>query len=163
MVSPARISRTLPPRAWVRPTPSVTWRVWPTACECQPFRAPGANRTTLTRTRDGASPRTMTSSQASPVNRSAGAFSVARPSMIFMLSPRWLLAAGQPLEGLGVAGALDGDTPGRRFDLPEVVRRQVERRSAHVLVEALDAAGPRDRDDPRPLGKEPRERDLRGS
>ena len=75
-VSPARISRTSPPRAWIRPTPSVTWTVCPTACACHALRAPGAKRTTLTRTREGSSPRAMTSYQASPVNVSGGAFTV---------------------------------------------------------------------------------------
>ena len=38
-VSPARISRTSPPRAWIRPTPSVTWTICPTAWACQALRA----------------------------------------------------------------------------------------------------------------------------
>ena len=48
------------------------YRVWPTACECQAVRAEGVNRTALTRTREGSSPRTMASMKTSPVNQSAG-------------------------------------------------------------------------------------------
>jgi hypothetical protein len=76
MVSPGWISMAFSPRAWISPIPSVTCTVCPTACACQALRAPGANRTTLTRIRDGSSPRVMTSYQASPVNVSAGAFTV---------------------------------------------------------------------------------------
>src|SRR3954454_11720553 len=72
MTSPGRMVSTSPPRDWIRPTPSVTCRVWPSECECQAVRAHGANRTVLTRTREGASPRAMTSNQTSPVNISAG-------------------------------------------------------------------------------------------
>src|SRR5438477_2461929 len=71
-VSPARTSRTSPPRACVRPTPSVTWNVWPTGWACHALRAPGAKCTTLARTRDGSSPRTSRSNHASPMNRSSG-------------------------------------------------------------------------------------------
>src|SRR5580658_2909014 len=76
MVSPGRISKTSPPRAWTSPIPSVTCRVCPRAWQCHALRAPGANRTTLTRIRDGSSPRAMTSNQASPVNVSAGALTL---------------------------------------------------------------------------------------
>ena len=73
IVSPGRISRTLAAaRLDVSPSPSRTCRVWPTAWTCQALRAPGAKRTMLERTRDGASPRAMRSNQASPVNVSGG-------------------------------------------------------------------------------------------
>src|SRR5260370_25821822 len=57
MTSPARISAMSPLRDWTSPLPSVTYRVWPTACECHAVRAEGVNRTVLTRTREGSSPR----------------------------------------------------------------------------------------------------------
>src|SRR5437016_1806057 len=76
IVSPGRISTTVPPFDWIRPSPSMTCKVCPTACACQALRAPGANRTTLTRRRDGSSPLAMTSNHASPVNVSAGALTV---------------------------------------------------------------------------------------
>src|ERR1700685_796348 len=76
MVSPGRISMTSPPRACIRPIPSVTCKVCPRAWQCHALRAPGANRTTLTRILDGSSPLAMTSNQASPVNVSAGALTL---------------------------------------------------------------------------------------
>ncbi|MGW4044447.1 hypothetical protein [Streptomyces sp. NPDC004721] len=36
-----------------RPTPSVMWRIWPLAWECQLVRAPGVNRTRPTARRAG--------------------------------------------------------------------------------------------------------------
>jgi hypothetical protein len=76
MVSPGRTALIRSPRDWTRPAPSVTCRVCPRAWECHAFRAPGANRTTLTRIRDGSVPRAMTSNQASPVKVAAGALVV---------------------------------------------------------------------------------------
>ena len=70
-VSPGRISTISPPRDWIWPRPSVTCKVWPFVWACQALRAPGAKRTTFTRTRDGSAPLAMTSNQASPVNVSA--------------------------------------------------------------------------------------------
>ncbi len=76
IVSPGRISITSPPRDWIRPMPSVTCTVCPSACACHALRAPGAKRTTLTRIREGSCPAAMPSYQASPVNVSPGAFTV---------------------------------------------------------------------------------------
>ena len=84
IVSPGRISSRSPPRAWIRPRPSVTKSVWPTAWTCQAFRAPGAKWTRLARMRDGSLPRAIVSSQTSPVNRSGGPFSVAGLGRISM-------------------------------------------------------------------------------
>jgi len=42
-VSPGRMRTTSPSRVPVRPTPSVTCRVWPSACRCHAVRAPGVN------------------------------------------------------------------------------------------------------------------------
>src|SRR4029453_17059440 len=75
-MSPARISSTAPPRDCTSPLPSMTYRVWPTAWACQAVRADGVNRTALTRTREGSSPRTIGSIQTSPVNHSAGPLAV---------------------------------------------------------------------------------------
>jgi len=47
-VSPARMRMTVPSRVATSPTPSVTCKVWPTACECQLVCAPGVNRTSAT-------------------------------------------------------------------------------------------------------------------
>lgn len=63
---------TSPPRDWTRPRPSVTYSVCPLAWQCQAVCAPGANRTMLTRNRDGSSPLAMTSNHTSPENISAG-------------------------------------------------------------------------------------------
>jgi len=76
MMSPARISEISPSRAWIRPRPSVTYRVCPTACECHAVRADGVNLTAMTRTRDGSSPRTTASRKTSPVNQLAGPLAV---------------------------------------------------------------------------------------
>src|SRR3954449_13052675 len=106
MTSPGRMVRTSPPRDWIRPTPSVTCRVWASEWECHAVRAHGANRTVLTRTREGASPRAMTSNQTSPVNICAG------PLVLGCLgnsSMSLLLRSGldEDLEGLaGVHGAV---------------------------------------------------------
>ena len=53
------------------------------------LRAPEANRTTLTRIRDGSSPWAMASNQASPVNVSAGALTLGSFGLIsnFLLLP----------------------------------------------------------------------------
>ena len=66
-VDPGRIAACLD-----RPTPCVTCRVCPSVC-CATRCAPPAEADDITRTRDGASPRAMTSTQTSPVNRSAEA------------------------------------------------------------------------------------------
>src|SRR4051794_30320944 len=63
-----------PPRDCTSPAPSVTYRVWPSAWECQAVRAPGVKWTALTRMREGASPLAKASIQTSPVNHSAGPF-----------------------------------------------------------------------------------------
>jgi hypothetical protein len=68
---------TPPPRDCTSPRPSVTYSVWPAGCECQAVRAPGANRTMLTRMRLKSSPLVMTSYQTSPVNVSAGPLTLA--------------------------------------------------------------------------------------
>src|SRR5207244_12679116 len=43
--SPGRISRTGPPLACTRPTPEITYRVWPKGCVCHAVRAPGSKAT----------------------------------------------------------------------------------------------------------------------
>src|SRR5450830_984811 len=43
--SPTRISSTGPPQRWMRPTPAVTIRVWPSGWLCQWVRAPGLKLT----------------------------------------------------------------------------------------------------------------------
>ena len=55
-VSPARTRTTVPSRVPTSPTPSVTCRVWPTACRCQLLCAPGVNRTRETVMREGSLP-----------------------------------------------------------------------------------------------------------
>jgi len=44
-VSPGRIRVAPPARLATRPTPSVTYRVWPRSWLCQKVRAPGVKRT----------------------------------------------------------------------------------------------------------------------
>src|SRR5215216_6618899 len=95
MTSPARISSMGPPRGWTSPLPSVTYRVWPTAWACQAVRAVGVNRTALTRTREGSSPRAMASMKTSPVNHSAGPLAVGCFGWMGM---------GTPCSGAGVGG-----------------------------------------------------------
>src|SRR5207253_6147972 len=48
------------------------------------------------------------------------------------------------------------------IDAVKIVSRQLYVDRREILLEALDFLGPRNRDDPRLLGKQPRQRDLRG-
>ena len=52
------------------------------------------------------------------------------------------------------------DLRGGAIDLAEIVRRELDRNCSDVLVQALQFPGAWDRDDPRPLGKQPSEREL---
>src|SRR5450755_2070416 len=70
-------------------------------------------------------------------------------------------AARGSLQGLRIAGALDLDLRGGRFDPGEVTGRELDRGSPDVLLQACRLGGSRDGDDPRLLGQQPSERDLR--
>jgi len=49
-----RISRTGPPLVWTRPTPEMTYSVWPSGCVCHAVRAPGSKDTRVETIRAGA-------------------------------------------------------------------------------------------------------------
>src|ERR1700732_717535 len=71
--SPGRISRTGPPSVCTRPTPEMTYNVWPSGCMCQFVRAPGSKDTWVATTRAGAAAATIGSCQTVPVKYSLGA------------------------------------------------------------------------------------------
>src|ERR1700675_169216 len=71
--SPGRSSRTGPPLVWIRPTPEITYSVWPSGCVCQAVRAPGSKATRLHTSRAGASVVMIGSCSTVPVKESAGA------------------------------------------------------------------------------------------
>jgi hypothetical protein len=64
-----------------------------------------------------------------------------------------VLAAGQPFEMLGVAGALRRDLRGGVLDLAEITGHQLKVGGADVLVEALQPPGAGNGDDPGLLGE----------
>jgi hypothetical protein len=66
-----------------------------------------------------------------------------------------------PLLGLGVASALRGEVC--LLDLAQVLGRQLDVDGADVLLQAMTLGRARDRDDPRLLSEQPRERDLGGA
>ena len=63
---------------------------------------------------------------------------------------------------LGVAIPLHGDFRNGVLDVPAIVGRELDRRRADVLFEAVELGGAGDRDDPWLLRQQPGERDLRG-
>src|SRR5262245_2379229 len=63
---------------------------------------------------------------------------------------------------LGIPRAVDVDARGGGFDVAQVRGGQLDRGRAEVLLEPRDLRRARDRDDPRLLREQPRERDLRG-
>src|SRR3979490_2532596 len=88
--SPGRISRTGSPCFCTRPTPEMTYSVWPSGCECQLVRAPGAKETRAGPGRAGASVAMSGSCHTVPVKYSFGAWRVGREparwmSMDFLL------------------------------------------------------------------------------
>src|SRR5712691_5010732 len=76
--SPALISRIGPPLLWTRPTPEITYSVWPSGCECQFVRAPGSKDTRFETIRAGTSAAMIGSCQTVPVKYSLGASRVGR-------------------------------------------------------------------------------------
>src|SRR5712664_3940029 len=76
--SPGRISLIGPPTACTRPTPEITYSVWPSGCECQAVRAPGSKDTRVETIRAGASAAMIGSCQTVPVKYSLGASRVGR-------------------------------------------------------------------------------------
>src|SRR4051812_15355497 len=106
IVSPGRMTTTSPPRTWVRPTPSVTWSVWPLQCLCQAVRAPGVKCTNAARPWARPSCGMTTSIQTSPVNHSAGPLPVVGLSMISMVTPLGFGSDGE--QDLGGASFVHG-------------------------------------------------------
>ena len=70
-------------------------------------------------------------------------------------------AVDHPLLRLGVARALRGDLRCSGLDLPQVVGGELDVGGGDVLLEPVQLRGAGDRDDPRLLGEQPGERDLR--
>ena len=70
-------------------------------------------------------------------------------------------AVDHPLLGLRVAGALRGDLRRAGLDLLQVVVGELDVGCGDVLLEAVQLRRAGDRDDPRLLREDPRERDLR--
>src|SRR3954449_113262 len=64
-------------------------------------------------------------------------------------------AVDHPLHRFGVAVALHPHTGRRGVELVEVIGGEVQRDRSEVLLEALEAPGPRDRRDPRLLREQP--------
>ena len=64
--------------------------------------------------------------------------------------------------GLGVAVALDGDLRGDGIDVPDIVGCKLDRRRGDVLIKAAELGRAGDWNDPRLLGQQPCQRDLRG-
>src|ERR1700736_4677609 len=85
--SPALISRIGPPLLWTRPTPEITYSVWPSGCECQFVRAPGSKDTRFETIRAGTSAAMIGSCQTVPVKYSLGARRVGREPA------RWIFIA----------------------------------------------------------------------
>src|SRR5665213_1853905 len=76
--SPGRISRIGPPLLWKRPTPAITYKVWPSGWVCHAVRAPGSNATRLETIRIGACGVMIGSCQTVPVKLSFGPRRVGR-------------------------------------------------------------------------------------
>src|SRR6267378_5822723 len=106
--SPGRISRTGPPLVWTRPTPEITYSVWPSGCECQAVRAPGSKDTRVETIRAGASAAMIGSCQTVPVKYSLGASRVGREParwmfIVFLLfEQEWLLLLRSRVARLGL-------------------------------------------------------------
>src|SRR4051795_8887978 len=71
-MSPGRIWMTVSPRAWTRPSPSVTCSVWEMLWECQAVRAPAVKRTLPSESWWSPCPAVIGVIVTSPVNQSAG-------------------------------------------------------------------------------------------
>src|ERR1017187_8592850 len=70
------------------------------------------------------------------------------------------LAAGHLLDVFGISSALHSDLRGGAVDVTEIVRGKFDGRCSDVLLEARQFRGAWDGNNPRPLGKEPRDRNL---
>src|SRR5271165_2960261 len=75
---------------------------------------------------------------------------------------RRLSAADEGFELLWVARPLDRDLGGGSLDVAQVLGRQLDGDGTQVLGETTGLGGAGDRDDPRLLGEQPRQRDLCG-
>src|SRR5882757_53706 len=76
--SPGGIQTTSPALLSTRPTPEITYSVWPRGCECQFVRAPGSKDTRFETIRAGTSAAMIGSCQTVPVKYSLGASRVGR-------------------------------------------------------------------------------------
>jgi hypothetical protein len=72
-------------------------------------------------------------------------------------------AASQLLQLFGVARPLHRDLRSGGIDLAEIVGRKLDGRRSDVFLEPVKLRGARDRNDPRVLGEQPGERNLRRS
>src|SRR5215213_5459554 len=65
-------------------------------------------------------------------------------------------------KAFGIAGALHSDLRGGAIYLTEIIRRKFNCDRSEVLLQAVQLCRPRNRHDPRLLGNNPGERNLRG-
>src|SRR5690349_4200421 len=101
---------------------------------------------------------------AEPLGRALGRRLGAAPNYLHLSGPpldsRKHLQPRALLELPGVARALDLDVGGGGGDGTEVLGRELDAPRPEVLLQPVQLGGPRNRDDPRLPGEEPRERDL---
>ena len=71
-------------------------------------------------------------------------------------------ATDQLLQMFRIPGSLHRDLGQRRFDVAQIVRRQLDGGRADVLLQTMQLRGAGDRHDPRLLSQQPGERDLGG-
>ena len=76
--------------------------------------------------------------------------------------PAFASQPGHFHRGCGQSVALQLELRGGHIDPPEVVGGKFDTNRAEVLLQTREFRGARDRDDPRLLGQQPGERDLRG-
>src|SRR4051794_22299887 len=74
-----------PPRRWARPTPSVTWIVWPFGWVCHAVRAPGVKWTLDAVSREASDGVATGSMYTAPVNQSLGPAVVSRPFLVILM------------------------------------------------------------------------------
>ena len=74
---------------------------------------------------------------------------------------RLLLQASPLLERLRITGTLNRTLPGRALDLAQIIFREIETGCADVFFETMQLRRARNRNDPRPLREQPRQRNLR--
>src|SRR5450830_506401 len=170
--SPTRISSTGPPQRWMRPTPAVTIRVWPSGWLCQWVRAPGLKLTAPAELRSSPLGTCSISTLTCPVKYCSGAALTGRlpARVICRPAPAAKAASGAAwgvppavkrgfmgcsLKGLEVIGALHGDALQHLGDALQVFSAEQQVGSGQVLVQALRLGGAGDRCNPGALGQQP--------